>query len=466
MPPTTTTTTVAPPPVTVPRTLPLVSVMTQGAKGDGVNNDTAAFQAALDNAGLATVGRIDVPPGTYVVGPLTVPAGVLLVGAGQGSVLRRATGTTGPLLGTSGTHVTLQSLHLDGGGIQVLAAATRVRIVDCEVTGAPDPAITSAGTGVIIAGNVVSGAGTDAIAVSGPQTSVMGNRVSGAGSAGIRVTGNGSANSATTVIGNDIVIPAGHGPAGIVVDGATGVTVSDNRVAGSTSAAGGIGIGVTSDSAPVSNITVSGNDVSAIGADGVLVQQAQQVSLAGNTVAGCLGRGIVVAASSGVVVDANTVSGCGATGIDASGTTDVVVTGNVCTQNASAGITLGGANGTARSVVADNVCGGQTTGISASGLLDGVVLSGNQLGGNTATGLSVVGATLSGGTTSLPLRSIHAVTVGTNATAVAHGLPYVPLSVAITPTSAGSVWQAAASDATNVYLQASTPGVGCELIVG
>ncbi len=154
MPPTTTTTTVAPPPVTVPRTLPLVSVMTQGAKGDGVNNDTAAFQAALDNAGLATVGRIDVPPGTYVVGPLTVPAGVLLVGAGPGSVLRRATGTTGALLSTSGTHVTLQSLHLDGGGIQVLAAASRVRIVDCEVTGAPDPAITSAGTGVIIAGNV------------------------------------------------------------------------------------------------------------------------------------------------------------------------------------------------------------------------------------------------------------------------------------------------------------------------
>jgi hypothetical protein len=466
MPPTTTTTTVAPPPVSVPRTLPLVSVMAQGATGDGITDDTAAFQAALDNAGLATVGRIDVPPGTYLVGPLTVPAGVLLVGAGPGSVLRRATGTSAALLSTSGTHVTLQSLHLDGGGIQVLAAATRVRIVDCEITGASDPAVISAGTGVIIAGNVLSGAGTDAIAVSGPQTSVMGNRIRGSGSAGIRVTGNGSANNATTVIGNDVTIPAGHGPAGIVVDGATGVTVSDNRVAGSTSTSGGLGIGIVSDSAPVSNITVSGNDVSAIGADGVVVQQAQQVSLTGNAVAGCLGRGIVVGASSGVVVDANSVSGCGVTGIDASGTTDLVVTGNVCTQNTSAGITLGGPNGTTHTVVADNVCSGQAKGISASGVLDGVVLAGNQLGGNSTTGLSLVGATLSGGTTSLPLRRIHSVTVGSNATAVAHGLPYVPLSVAITPTSAGSVWQAAASDATNVYLQASASGVGCELIVG
>src|SRR4051794_592565 len=149
MPPTTTS--VVPPTVSEPRTLPLVSAMARGAKADGVSDDTAAFQAALDNAGLATVGRLDIPPGTYVVGPLTVPAGVLLVGSGPGAVLRRAPGTSGPLLSTSGTHVTLQSVHLDGGGIDVLAAASRVRLVDCQITGASDPAITSAGTGVIIA---------------------------------------------------------------------------------------------------------------------------------------------------------------------------------------------------------------------------------------------------------------------------------------------------------------------------
>jgi parallel beta-helix repeat protein len=466
MPPTTTTTTAAPPPVTVPRTLPLVSVLDQGAKGDGTTDDTAAFQAALNNAGQATVGRLDVPPGTYLVGPLTVPSDVLLVGAGAGAVLRRAPGATGPLLQASGTHITIQSLRLDLGGIQVLQASTRVRVVDCEIT-TPDVALVSAGTGVIISGNVITNSSTDAIAVSGPQTSIVGNRISGSGSAAVRVTGDGTTTSATTVMGNDITIPAGHGPAGIVVDGSVGVSVTDNRVSGSTSSAGGLGIGVTSDTAAASGITITGNEVASIGADGVLVQQAQQVTLSGNVVSGCLGRGIVVGGgSSAAAVDTNTVTGCGATGIDVSGSTDLVVTSNVCTNNTGAGITLGGPNGTLRTVMADNVCTAQTTGITGTGALTAVVLSGNQVGGNSGAGLSLTGATLGGGTTSLPYRRIRSVTVGTSATPVAHGLGYAPLSLAITPTTAGSVWQAAPSDATNVYLQAATQGVGCELIVG
>lgn len=52
-----------------------------GARGDGVSDDTAALQAALDRAG-ASGGRVILPPGKYLVaGSLRVPPGVLLEGA-------------------------------------------------------------------------------------------------------------------------------------------------------------------------------------------------------------------------------------------------------------------------------------------------------------------------------------------------------------------------------------------------
>jgi len=49
--------------------------------GDGTNDQTAAFQRALDEAGRAGGGVVDVPAGRYVIkGTLSVPAGVTLQG--------------------------------------------------------------------------------------------------------------------------------------------------------------------------------------------------------------------------------------------------------------------------------------------------------------------------------------------------------------------------------------------------
>ncbi|MBM4046769.1 MAG: hypothetical protein FJ279_16810 [Planctomycetes bacterium] len=57
------------------------SVADSGAKGDGATDDTAAFQKALDEAGKAGGGVVDVPAGRYVIkGTLSVPAGVTLQG--------------------------------------------------------------------------------------------------------------------------------------------------------------------------------------------------------------------------------------------------------------------------------------------------------------------------------------------------------------------------------------------------
>lgn len=67
-----------------------VSVKDFGAIGDGVADDTAAVQAALNSG----AGRVRLTKGTYLVSAVTVPFDVDLVGVGTGSVLKPADNTS------------------------------------------------------------------------------------------------------------------------------------------------------------------------------------------------------------------------------------------------------------------------------------------------------------------------------------------------------------------------------------
>jgi hypothetical protein len=62
----------------------LRNVRTYGARGDGASDDTAACNAALKAAGNRGTG-VSVPAGTYRTGTLTIPRGVLVLGAGATS---------------------------------------------------------------------------------------------------------------------------------------------------------------------------------------------------------------------------------------------------------------------------------------------------------------------------------------------------------------------------------------------
>jgi len=193
-------------------------------------------------------------------------------------------------------------------------------------------------------------------------------------------------------------------------------------------------------------MTVSGNAVADIGG-GTGIQLAVNVAystVTGNTVSGCK--------TSGIWIDAN----------------DVVVNGNCCVNNgqgqsSNAGIFSDGDN----VIISSNRCfDNQGTKTQAFGIRvysgHNVHLSANLVEENLTTGLSVGTPT---NLNSVPYRKFAA-TVGATQTAVAHGLPYIPISVTVTMTGAGAVWRSAASDVTNVYLTADAATRSCDVLVG
>ncbi len=90
---------------------PVANVKAFGAKGDGVTDDTAAIQAALDAS-----YNVYIPAGTYIVSNLTATLdGTKISGDNVSSVLQFKSGSTGVLFSSNGKRVEISLLNFYGG---------------------------------------------------------------------------------------------------------------------------------------------------------------------------------------------------------------------------------------------------------------------------------------------------------------------------------------------------------------
>ena len=101
-----------------------VSVKDFGAVGDGVTDDTAAF-----NAAVAASSAVYVPSGTYIVDVVNLAANTFIFGDGAATILKQKStfvgGSTGSLYANSGSagstldNITIRDLRIEGTNISV-----------------------------------------------------------------------------------------------------------------------------------------------------------------------------------------------------------------------------------------------------------------------------------------------------------------------------------------------------------
>lgn len=163
-----------------------VSVKDFGAVGDGVTDDTAAIQAAIDAVNAAGGGSIFIPHATYILNArLYVKANVTLQGENK-SFLKCTNASSGGDIGLHGDNVELNDLKIQIAGSQCLflsAAVSNITIENCWLydtghTGIMFQANAAGCSNINIINNIISG-GTYGVlfnsSLSGSGAQITGN---------------------------------------------------------------------------------------------------------------------------------------------------------------------------------------------------------------------------------------------------------------------------------------------------
>lgn len=155
----------------------MIPVTNFGAKGNGVADDTAAIQKALNRA-AATGDTVYYPKGVYLVNPaktLRVGGNTTIKGVGRTSIIRAASGSFGwELMRVTGKDVLLTGLVLDGHRrvnrvLTIAGGSARVTVQGLLVQGAAHSSDRRSNyyagvvSGIVVLGN------TEAIAIQGTE---------------------------------------------------------------------------------------------------------------------------------------------------------------------------------------------------------------------------------------------------------------------------------------------------------
>lgn len=390
------------------RTAEVADVRDFGAMGDGSTNDTAAFTAAA-----ATGNTIWVPPGTYMIAPITISQSMFGAAMGR-SILRRATGgsATADVLVTQNatSDAIMRDLTLDGNngclyGIWLPSGNTQqtgLRFERLEVTNVGNSSSTasplpngifvqldqtrpSSKQAIVVADNYIHNVYGCGVSIGGIGCIISHNTIINTGSAGI------SCDILTDGVISDNTINSPGQVALMTADGITGygnlnlrVLVSNNTVENSQDH--GIHFGGN-------NIQIVGNKVYNVANYGIILQSSPNSSptpgangiIANNEIDTTVGGGgIRCGWFSRVTVTGNTVSNIAAgapQGVNASSgltfiySSDCVASGNIINTTAGYGVYADAAlnllvssnryNGTARQAIYDD--GGLSTGMTVFG---------------------------------------------------------------------------------------------------
>ena len=243
--------------------------------GDGTTDNTAAIIAAL-----ATGVALYIPAGTFITGPITVPAGATIFGIGVKSILKLKPTSGLPML-TCGSNTQLSTFAIDGNKSNQVSSALHGVIFNNAVTsGALNLTIyNTKGDGINITG--VSTSGVNIISCS--VTAFTKNGVTVEAGVNISLVNVGTSNS-------DIAAAPGDGIALV----STGNTIQRAMVNSCTSS-GNIGRGIAlvgNGSRNVKNITITGAICTGNTSHGLHVLTAEKVTITGSLSGANTGDGI------------------------------------------------------------------------------------------------------------------------------------------------------------------------------
>jgi parallel beta-helix repeat protein len=416
-----------------------------GARGDGVTDDTAAIQAALDFV-LATNRRIAIPSGTYTVGALTISYAMELR-LDKGATLKLKTGANANLLTVAASDVTIRGGTLDGNkanqtanGIAIAATTVdRVLIEDvtikdtlsygvrlqdgddlivrnCRLTATKDTGIQFFCTGksvnrALACGNVVDrsdDASYDGGCVKMTNTSggttfkfvecrIAGNRATmataptGTDVVALEIWCGGLlAAQSCAIVGNTV-----HGgDFGISLNGNVGGLIEGNSVFGPS----GIGIELA-DSAHCSVVAnaINGNSNSAIGiAASGTISPCIHSTVVGNTIQNVKSAmvsniGIYIGDSAtGAIISGNNLFNAGNIMIELNGVNDAVVSENQCDGDSASVVGIAAINGSGVTITGNrfkSLTVGVQIVVNTATTQDRIVVAGNNSDSSVSTPL-------------------------------------------------------------------------------